>query len=84
MKTNMIKLASLVLMLTLFSCKKERTCTCTETTKSSAVTVSFTETSTTVLKEVDGKTAKAACKSTEETYQDSGATITVTNECKLD
>lgn len=72
------------LLISMSACKKDRTCTCTITTKSSASTTSSSYTTTTTLKEISGGAAKGACASTEETYQSGGASITETSECKLD
>lgn len=84
MKKTYSIIAASVLLFSLSSCKKDRTCTCTNTTKTSASTTSTSYTSTKTLKEISSSAAKGACASTEETYQDNGATITVTSECTLD
>lgn len=84
MKKTFIKLSALIFVISMASCKKDRTCTCTDTFKSSGSTVSTSSTSTSTLKEVSGKAAKGACASYEETYQSGSATITETHDCSLD
>ncbi len=72
-----------LILFAMSSCKKDRTCTCNVTLKSSASTVSLVSTSTTNLKDIDSRSAKGACASYEESYQDNGATITETYDCSL-
>lgn len=84
MKNTFIKIAALTFVVSLASCKKERTCTCTNTTKTSGSTVSVVSNSTTTYKKISGKSAKGACASYEDVYQQSNETVTETHECSLD
>lgn len=84
MKNTLIKISALVFVVSLASCKKDRTCTCTNTTKSSGSTVSTVTNSTATLEKISKKSAKGACASYEDVYQESNQTITETHDCKLD
>lgn len=84
-------LAILALGFSFASCKKDRTCTCTDTVTytSSAFSGTFTDASTTTIKEVNGKSARANCLSAETSFQeDDGngglATYSVKSNCSLD
>lgn len=89
-------LALLAFGLSFTSCKKDRTCTCTVTTTYAitggplAGTTTDTEAYTTVLKEVNGKSARANCMSTTATtppFPDgAGGTVNVSQSttCALD
>jgi hypothetical protein len=90
-------LALLALGLSFASCKKDRTCTCTDS-GSTVVTggpnagtyPDPSSSSTTTLKEVNGKSARANCLTYEGTYpagsDGQGGTITYNfkSDCKLD
>ncbi|HQQ94306.1 MAG TPA: hypothetical protein PLQ93_07115 [Bacteroidia bacterium] len=89
-------LAVLVLGISLVSCSKDRTCTCTESYTSTtsggpnAGTQTSSQVTTTTLKDVNGKSARSNCLSgtaTMPAYSD-GAGGTVTDsykaDCKLD
>jgi hypothetical protein len=89
-------LALLALGLSFASCKKDRTCTCTGTITYAvtggpfAGTNTETEASTVVLKEVDGKSARANCMSSTSTtppFADGfGGTVNISQSstCALD
>jgi hypothetical protein len=88
--------ALLALGVSFTSCKKDRTCTCTETQTEVIVggpdagTYNMSQVTTTTLKEVNGKSARANCLSgtaTQPSYSDGqGGTVTDTYkaDCKLD
>lgn len=89
-------LALLALGLSFASCKKDRTCSCTTTSTMTitggpnAGTFPNTSTSTTTLKEVNGKSARANCLSYEATQAGGsdgmGGSITYSfkSDCNLD
>ena len=84
-------LAILALGFSFTSCKKDRTCTCTDTVTVTSSLINFTDTdaSTTTLKEVNGKSARANCLSYEATQTENDgnggiATVVYKSTCSLD
>ncbi|MCU0359658.1 MAG: hypothetical protein MUF75_02895 [Bacteroidia bacterium] len=89
-------LALLAFGLSFASCKKDRTCTCTETSTTTITGGAFpgtyptSQVTTTTLKEVNGKSARANCLSLETSQaggsDGTGGTVNYTYkaDCKLD
>lgn len=89
-------LALLALGLSIASCSKDRTCTCTETYTAVTTggldpgTITGSQVTTTTLKDVNGKSARSNCLNTSVTYpaypDGVGGTVveTETSTCELD
>ena len=83
-------LAATLVAITFASCKKDRTCTCTQTDAFTAPSGSGTDvgSSKTVIAKASKGTARANCLSSKVTYSYNDGTETVnvtsTSDCKLD
>ncbi len=83
MKKTIIIAAGL-LVISLSSCKKDRTCACTYTYTSTSGSVTTSPEETTVYTKVKKSDAKSLCqKSTYVTVNSKGETSTGVNDCKL-
>ncbi len=75
-----ILLIAAVAGLAMASCKKDRTCECTN---SSTAPGSTSETQTYTVKKVSKKTAKDVCVKTTSEFEVGGTKYTSTSDCKL-
>lgn len=83
MKKTLI-LLSVVALSALTSCKKDRVCSCTQTSTAPTVAgYSSTSTSEFTMTKVSKGSAKDACVKTTHDFISGGVTYTSTNDCKL-